>query len=70
MAVRILKREPQLDDIHYVEAYGNSLDDKPTGFATGSVFIEVDTGKVYLYDEDGAAWYEVGGTEPAGGGDE
>lgn len=70
MAVRILKREPQLDDIHYVEAYGLSTDSKPTGFATGSVFIEVDTGKVYLYDEDGAAWNEVGGTEAAGGGDE
>ena len=61
MAVRILKREPMLDDIHYVEIYCLSTDTKPTGFATGSVCIEVDTSDVYLYDEEGAEWNKVGG---------
>ena len=59
--VRMLVREPQLDDIHYVELSGLSTDDKPTGFATGSIFIEVDTGKAYFYDEAGVQWIEAGG---------
>lgn len=61
MAVRILKREPMLDDIHYVEISCLSTDDKPTGFATGSTCLEVDTGDVYLYDEENAEWIAVGG---------
>lgn len=41
--------------------YGLSTDAKPTdGLATGSAFIEVDTGKLYLFDEVGATWTEVG----------
>ena len=59
--IRTLVREPQLDDIHYVELTGLSTDDKPTGFATGSIFIEVDTGKSYFYDEAGVQWIEAGG---------
>ena len=59
--VRILSREPQLDDIHYVEIACLSTDTKPTGFATGSVCIEVDTGDTYLYDEVGAEWHKLGG---------
>jgi len=62
MAVRWLKREPQNDDIHYVELAGLSTDTKPTGFATGSIFIEVDTSDAYLYDETGAEWHKVGGS--------
>ena len=56
--VRILKREPQLDDIHYVKIACLSTDDKPIGFATGSKCREVDTGDVYYYDEEGAAGSE------------
>lgn len=59
--VRILSREPQLDDIHYVELACLSSDTKPTGFATGSLCIEVDTGDAYLYDEEGAEWNKLGG---------
>ena len=61
--VRMLKREPQLDDIHYVELAGLSDDTKPTGYATGSLFIEVETGDAYLYDETGAEWHKVGGED-------
>ena len=63
--IRMLVREPLLDDIHYVELAGLSTDTKPTGFATGSLFLEVDTSKSYLYDEEGAEWYEVGGGSSA-----
>jgi hypothetical protein len=59
--VRMLVREPQNDDIHYVELAGLSTDEKPTGFATGSLFMEVDTGDVFLYNEDSSQWVKVGG---------
>ena len=41
---------------------GLSTDTKPTsGVATGSCFMEVNTGDVYLYDEAGNTWNKVGG---------
>lgn len=40
------------DAKYYVEIALNSLEDKPTDMiAAGSVAVETDTGKVYLYDE-------------------
>ena len=48
------------DGKHYVKAAGLSTDSKPTtGLITGSHFVEVDTGKQYLYDEVGESWAEV-----------
>ena len=36
-----------------------SSDTKPTaGIANGSIFVEVDTGKVFFYNEAGNAWVE------------
>lgn len=43
----------------YNEFAGLSTDDKPTvGVGTGSVFIEVDTGKVFLFNEASGSWVE------------
>ena len=43
--------------------YCLSTDTKPTDrIGNGDVLIEMDTGKVYLYDADGAEWLEVGGS--------
>lgn len=48
-----------------VELRGLSTDNKPTVLETGaniengSVFIEIDTGDVYLYDEKGTEWDPV-----------
>ena len=40
-----------------VEYMGKSTDTKPTDMiVTGSVFWEIDTGDLYLYDEEGNAW--------------
>lgn len=40
--------------------YGTSTDDKPVaGFANGSAFVEVDTGKLYLLNEEDGTWTEV-----------
>lgn len=44
----------------YYEFAGLHDDTKPTEkVATGSLFLEVDTGDVYAYDETGATWHKV-----------
>ena len=54
--VRILNSPNySFDHKAYVELAGLSADAKPTdGIVTGSSFVEVDTGKVYFFDEEGA----------------
>lgn len=42
-----------------MEYQGLSTDEKPTSVAaTGSIFVEVDTGKVFFFDEESAEWIE------------
>lgn len=36
---------------------GLSTDTKPSGKINGSTFKEIDTGKVYKYDEDNDTWH-------------
>lgn len=44
------------------EIYGLAADTKPTdNLANGSVFIEIDTGNVYFFDEENVEWIKVGG---------
>ena len=44
----------------YYEFAGLSTDEKPTnGVVTGSLFLEVDTGDVYAYDEEGEEWNKI-----------
>lgn len=58
--IRITKEENFASDKKYIEAFGLSTDTKPTsGIVTGSVFVEVNTGKAYLFNEDSSAWVEV-----------
>lgn len=45
--------------------YGLSTDTKPTGCTNGSVFIEIDTGDKYLYNEAGAVWVLIPNTSAA-----
>ena len=42
--------------------FGLSGDTKPTGadVANGSVFLEMNTGKIYFYDAANAQWLEWG----------
>lgn len=35
-----------------------STDTKPVDVANGSIMIEMDTSKVYFYNEDGTTWEE------------
>ena len=49
-------------DMFYVELAGKSTESKPTtGIVSGSKFVEVDTGKQYVFDgiSDTPAWTEL-----------
>lgn len=49
-------------DKQYVEIAGLSTDTKQDdNYITGSLFLEVDTGKVYVFDEVSGNWTEIGG---------
>lgn len=52
--VRIVEEKIIDKNKRYIEAYGLSTDTKPTELLiTGSVFIEVNTGSAYFWDETG-----------------
>ena len=43
------------------EYYGLSTDEKPIeGIGNGSVLLEIDTSKVYIFDEENKQWVELG----------
>lgn len=47
-------------EVSSVELRGLSTDEKPTtGIENGSMFIEMDTGKIYLYDLENEQWREI-----------
>lgn len=42
------------------EFFGTSSDTKPTqNLVNGSTFLEVDTGKIYLFNETTSSWVEL-----------
>lgn len=55
--IRTLERYKQ-GDAEYREITGLSTDSKPTDVVNGSIFVEVDTGKVFFFNEAGSAWVE------------
>lgn len=60
--VRVIVNKLYNFDKFYIEAAGLSTDDKPTAMlVTGSLFLEADTGDIYVYDEVGVAWNKIGG---------
>ena len=42
-----------------VELRGLSTDNKPTDVPNGSIFIEMNTGKILIFDEDNLTWREL-----------
>lgn len=57
--MRIIEETIIGQDKKYATIYGLSTDTKPVEeFIMGSVFVEVDTGKAYLYNESTEAWVE------------
>lgn len=59
------KTKIKLDGIYIsTELRGLSTDEKPTTIENkkidnGSIFIEIDTGKVYMYDLESHEWSEI-----------
>lgn len=52
-----------------IEGVCLSTDTKPTtGIANGSTIIEINTGKTYMFDEEGSEWDEIGSSGGGGGG--
>lgn len=49
----------------YLELYGLSTDEKPiekfgtTYIGNASTYLEMDTGKIFIYDEENHRWYEM-----------
>lgn len=53
----------EMTEIDIIEAYGLAADTKPTdNVANGSAFVEMDSGKVYFYDEANQTWIAFGGS--------
>lgn len=49
-------------DMFYAEIAGKSTETKPTAnLVAGSLFMETDTGDVYVYEEDSSTWTKIGG---------
>lgn len=61
----------KIDNIQYpngsmglrIKGHCLSTDIKPTDFANGSQLIEIDTGDIYLYNEEAGAWVKQGTNE-------
>jgi hypothetical protein len=59
MVRRIVNRMFSEDEV-YSEMYGLSTDAKPTeDLITGSRFTEVDTGNVFLFNEEAGEWKQI-----------
>lgn len=62
--ITISKRLSGRFDNVFVELRGLSTDEKPTelngkAIENGSTYIEIDTGKIYLYDLENEEWKEI-----------
>ena len=57
----IIKEKVTLDNGNLgaiVEIYGTSNEEKPTCYSEGSVFIEIDTRQVFMFNEETQTWVE------------
>ena len=59
--IRIIYERIIEGNTKYIEAAGLSTDSKPTsGLATGSLFLEVNTGNLYAFEEGASpAWDKI-----------
>ena len=58
--IRTLERRVFDESKMYSKFAGLSTDSKPTtGLVTGSLFLEVDTGDEYAFDEVGGTWAKI-----------
>lgn len=62
--ITVFKVEKSYNQKELVELRGLSTDTKPTelnskAIENGSQFIEIDTGKIYVYDLENEQWREI-----------
>lgn len=58
--ITIYREEGIVNDKQELEYRGLSTDTKPTeNVENGSVFIEIDTGKIYMFDLENEEWQEL-----------
>lgn len=62
--IRVTKELQTNGTVKYCELAGLSTDTKPTEtIATGSLFLEVDTGAIFAFDEVSENWNQISGGE-------
>lgn len=60
--MRKLVERPITNEVTYIEAAGASSEAKPVaGVCGGSLFMETDTGTLYVFDEASGDWTQIGG---------
>lgn len=60
--ITIMETKKIVNNKQLVDIACLSTDTKPTtGIMNGSMLIEVNTGKLYVFDESASAWTEIGG---------
>lgn len=58
--ITIIKKESTTQEGNILEIRGLSTDTKPTeNISNGSLFIEINTGKLFLYDKQNEQWKEI-----------
>ena len=58
--ITIFRKEEAVKDKQEIELRGLSTDEKPTEeIENGTVFIEIDTGKIFLFDLENEEWKEI-----------
>ena len=57
----VTEKQYAKDGVYYgaVVLFGTHSDSKPVSYGNGSVFVEVDTGKVFQFDAENTTWYQM-----------
>ena len=59
--MRIIEERIIESNMRYIEAAGLSTETKPTAnIITGSLYMESDTGDVYIFSETDVTWTKIG----------
>ena len=62
--ITVYKKDGVSNEGQELELRGLSTDEKPTtldgaNMDNGAVFVEMDTGKIYMYDQENEQWKEM-----------
>ncbi len=58
--ITVYRKDGATKEQQEMELRGLSTDEKPTeNIENGTVFVEIDTGKIYMYDLENKKWKEL-----------